>query len=351
MQKKIIALAIAGLMSGAAFAQSNVTISGKIDAGYGHTSYDAAANAADRKTELSELHDSSRIEFAGEEALGNGLKAIFLLQYNLNTTENSGIGSGDNGARQQYVGLSGNMGTVIAGKFWTPMDDLSGGYDSMDAANAFSTKDALSGYITNAANFNNGTMYTSPEFSGFQVKAAYGFSPINGSDTTAYGANVSPNKDQERGYVGSLSYNMGNFSAMGAMSRLTDTSNVTGADYKAWGVGASYNFGFATLMAQYFDAENEATNGEADLYSVGAVVPVGNGRVRIMYSANDINGTKMSADGWAIGYDYDLSKRTMLYAGFNTISNEANASFGVNGVTTSNGGDSRVVGAGIIHKF
>ena len=31
MQKKIIALAIAGLMSGAAFAQSNVTISGGFD--------------------------------------------------------------------------------------------------------------------------------------------------------------------------------------------------------------------------------------------------------------------------------------------------------------------------------
>ena len=34
MQKKIIALAVAGLVSGAAFAQSNVTIYGAVDMGY-----------------------------------------------------------------------------------------------------------------------------------------------------------------------------------------------------------------------------------------------------------------------------------------------------------------------------
>ena len=38
MQKKIIALAVAGLVSGAAFAQSNVTVYGVVDAYYGHFS-------------------------------------------------------------------------------------------------------------------------------------------------------------------------------------------------------------------------------------------------------------------------------------------------------------------------
>ena len=36
MQKKIIALAVAGLVSGAAFAQSNVTIYGVADVYYGN---------------------------------------------------------------------------------------------------------------------------------------------------------------------------------------------------------------------------------------------------------------------------------------------------------------------------
>ena len=36
MQKKIIALAVAGLLSGAAFAQTNVTVYGTIDMAYVH---------------------------------------------------------------------------------------------------------------------------------------------------------------------------------------------------------------------------------------------------------------------------------------------------------------------------
>lgn len=38
MQKKIIALAVAGLVSGAAFAESNVVISGIVDVGYQYSS-------------------------------------------------------------------------------------------------------------------------------------------------------------------------------------------------------------------------------------------------------------------------------------------------------------------------
>ena len=34
MQKKLIALAVAGLVSGAAFAQTNVTVYGVVDVGY-----------------------------------------------------------------------------------------------------------------------------------------------------------------------------------------------------------------------------------------------------------------------------------------------------------------------------
>jgi len=46
MQKKIIALAVAGLVSGAAFAQSNVTIYGNLDIGYFQGSLDTSVRAA-----------------------------------------------------------------------------------------------------------------------------------------------------------------------------------------------------------------------------------------------------------------------------------------------------------------
>ena len=77
MQKKIIALAVAGLVSGVAFAQSNVTIYGVADANYYYASGDNLSRTGVDSGGL----NGSRIGFKGEEALGNGLKAIFTMEY------------------------------------------------------------------------------------------------------------------------------------------------------------------------------------------------------------------------------------------------------------------------------
>jgi predicted porin len=124
MQKKLIALAVASLASGAAFAQTNVTMYGIADAGYVYSWGDAVWLAPDLTTRCQhqghqhlQRHPvgpagGSRLGFKGEEALGNGLKAIFTLEYSLNIDNNSGVGSaGGLAARQQFVGLSGaNLG-------------------------------------------------------------------------------------------------------------------------------------------------------------------------------------------------------------------------------------------------
>ena len=93
MQKKIIALAIAGLASTAAFAQSNVTIYGSVDYGYAYRN-DArkVAGAPKGTADSSSRVDSgqqagNRLGFKGVEDLGNGLKAVFLMEqgFNLDT--------------------------------------------------------------------------------------------------------------------------------------------------------------------------------------------------------------------------------------------------------------------------
>ena len=86
MQKKLIALAVAGLASGAAFAQTNVTMYGVADAGYVYSSGDAARGPLGINTGSNEFSgiisgilSGSRLGFRGEEALGNGRKAVFRL--------------------------------------------------------------------------------------------------------------------------------------------------------------------------------------------------------------------------------------------------------------------------------
>ena len=84
MQKKLIALAIAGLgFTGAAFAQTNVTLYGVVDASVditdsGDASGATTSSSGQRTTKISS--NVSRIGFKGTEDLGDGLKAIFQLE-------------------------------------------------------------------------------------------------------------------------------------------------------------------------------------------------------------------------------------------------------------------------------
>ncbi|HQO29457.1 MAG TPA: porin, partial [Accumulibacter sp.] len=183
MQKKLIALAVAGLASSAAFAQTNVTMYGVADAGY---VYSRGSVFAGTKPEFSGIQSGllagSRLGFKGEEALGNGLKAIFLLEYALNIDQNSGVGSGSGlAARQQYVGLAGNRwGQLTLGRQYAPGYDASSRNDSFLGA-AFSPHSFLTsnaGYTitpNSGARWNNSVAYTSGNYGGFQAKAIYGF--------------------------------------------------------------------------------------------------------------------------------------------------------------------------------
>src|SRR5574343_1919570 len=110
MQKKIIALAIAGLASTAAFAQSNVTIYGRMDLGAAYRGGDSGgAAAAPGKYEIaSGVGAGSRIGFKGVEDLGNGLKAVFQSEFGIGIDQ---AGSSSSAAswsnRNSYVGLAG----------------------------------------------------------------------------------------------------------------------------------------------------------------------------------------------------------------------------------------------------
>ncbi|MDX3989122.1 MAG: porin, partial [Achromobacter sp.] len=92
-------------------------------------------------------------------------------------------------------------------------------------------------------------------------------------------------------------------------------------------LGASYDFGVAAIHAGYARASNipgaylngynrvVATAGQFEkdnAYTIGASAPLGPGK---LYAAWQ-KASKSKVDGWAVGYTYDLSKRTNLYAFF-----------------------------------
>ena len=382
MQKKIIALAVAGLMSGAAFAQSNVTISGRVDIGYHHSSASGLGGAADTTSGIqSGVHDGSRIAFAGEENLGNGLKAIFMLEYGLSNDTNAGVGAASFGSstssRQQWLGLTGGFGTVVAGQVYTPSDDM-GAYDSMDQT-AFSPR-AIMGWGTahqSGTRWENSVKYTSPTMGGFTVSAIYGFAPIPtagqplstaNTDTTAYNGSTDNTRNQERGFGLGANYTNGPLSVGLYHDRINNINNATSDKVGATRLGASYDFGVVAAYGTYEKGfiRGSTTPGlvstgiagdkdKAKMWSVGLTAPLGNGLLRTMYARLNVNDAAStpsdSITGWGIGYDYNMSKRTMLYTGYTRVNGESNNSTSFAGPAPANGGTYTGYGFGMLHKF
>ena len=224
MQKKIIALAVAGLVSGGAFAQSNVTISGQFKVGMdGISAGGATAGAAGNYTSRTRVVDNnSNIRFSGSEKLGNGMTAVFQVESALGTDNYDGTASGNIastpatrnatlGSRDTFVGLSGNWGTVALGKH-------SVHYNSMANVEAAGLADGLA-LVTSSLNvlntingatlggstrLTNAIAYISPTWSGFNAMVGY----------TTLGESTAPGlAKKDNGLNVKLAYNNGPIAA------------------------------------------------------------------------------------------------------------------------------------------
>ncbi len=318
-------------MSTASFAQSNTIIYGNLDIGYEH----ASGNGVKASGINSGVRDQSRIGFRGEEGLGSGMKALFLLEYGLGADVNSGIGTV--GSRQSYVGLSGDFGTLTAGRLYSPGKNFTDKYDAMDTSNFSGLQTLLAGTsasIATGTTFNNSLAYVSPSVNGFSITGLYSFAGLSG-DNTAYG--VLP-KRQERALGFNLDYAMGPLALTYSHHRLDDIAHISNDDQRDNALGASYHMGYVALMGTYQTLKLESAGIvaiKAVVYSLGFTVPMGEaGLVRIQYAnLNDKLPGDGDASSWSIGYDYSLSKRTMAYLGYNRVSNKNGV-----GISTSVGG-------------
>ncbi|MCL2636007.1 MAG: porin, partial [Betaproteobacteria bacterium] len=197
MQKKIIALAIAGLASTAAFAQTNVTIYGIADVGQawvkssGRKTFegDAAGDYVFKHNQATVGRldsNSSYLGFKGAEALGNGLTAVFQFETAVNA-DTGGFGGG----RDTYAGLAGAFGTVAAGRLTHPLREMGVRVDILPGDAGIGTVNSVTGAINGIKTgaddrASNAVAYISPTFGGgFSVTAAW----VNGEDRNNNGAN------------------------------------------------------------------------------------------------------------------------------------------------------------------
>jgi len=411
MQKKLIALAVASLASGAAFAQTNVTMYGIADAGYIYSSGDpgfvqrpvvingvpGVARVSIPGTNTfsgisSGLLSGSRLGFRGEEALGNGLKAIFTLEYSLNIDNNTGVGySGSStglNARQQFVGLSSaSLGTLALGRQYSPGYQATSNNDPAGGA-AFEPQSFLTnqaGYTitpNTPARWNNAISYTTPNWGGFSAKAIYSFGEssvttamVPAAFPVASAAVVGTYNDKLVSITDNSAYGVGVNYANGPLnldavyqgrSSTNKVDTFNGFDTNEWYVGGSYDFKMVKLMGSWqgmsVDNTQFAQNvfQDSQVWQVGAVIPIlaaSNihlGYSQLMWDGSSralarLTGNSQSA---MAGWTTNLSKRTTFYAGYVWTQNDNNSigTAPVAGVG-ARGQDNNTVLAGLRHMF
>lgn len=348
MQKKLIALAVAAMASGAAFAQSNVTIYGSVDMAASHRS-DSWVRGVNSKTAIdSGVSAGNRLGFKGTEDLGNGLKAIFTLEAGFEVDTGEQSQDGRLFGRQAFVGLTGGFGTAIAGRLYTPHYSFLSTIDPFKAGTVGrynNTYGADLNGLLDPIRVDNAVAYVSPSFSGFNVTAAYSNNAIDQENGgVSYNDNGSFKRDPITGRVTGVSGSGSNQNRVYAiLPRYTngpidvavnyhsiDMADSSGIDtIRNWLVGGTYDFGVAKLAAFYSDNKVDyRARGSNDLkvknYMVGVTVPFGKHAVMASYNHSEAEQHRLDGDSdqWALGWTYDLSKRTNLYAAYASIDND-----------------------------
>ena len=354
MKKSLIALAVLAA-SGAAMAQSSVTLYGIVDAYVGQTSTTAAGTFLPGTTIVATPNGSkvkqtvvntagfnnSRWGFKGSEDLGNGLKANFVLENGFKTDTGEAVDTAKLFNRQATVGLSGDFGAVNLGRQTTAYDTLRGAtnnqYDSNFATTGTVWNNGVRDYSSRT---DNSISYASPSFSGFSGAVALGLG--ENKDTPASGLKASKN------YSAHIKYANGPV-LVGYAHQVENTRASTSAvalnDVKYNLFAGSYDFGVAKLTGGYNQAKQG--NVEDKEFQVGVSVPFGAAAVSAGYSRSksDINGFNGNKGiGYSLLGTYDLSKRTRLYAGLLNTKVEA----------ISKAGDAykaTTAGVGVRHAF
>ncbi len=313
MKKSLIALAVLAA-SGAALAQSSVTVYGRVDASVGSEKIGNVGAV----TGISKLYSgnltTSRLGFRGVEDLGGGLKAIFTIETGLNIDAPGASSLGD---RAAFVGLTGGFGTVKLGRHDTSFDDIR---DLMVSSNvwdsgSFATTETVVGTGATANNgvggigdygdrASNQIRYESPSFGG----VSFGLS--HGLDETAVTTDDDVTAFNIRYKAGALD--------VGAAYQESAQSNALGAfastnEYTT--VAAAYNFGAFRVSGGWNQAKT-STNLKANTYTIGANAPVGAWDFSLGYSTGKakLNGnTTEKGDAFSAGVVYNMSKRTRLY--------------------------------------
>ncbi len=323
--KKVLSLAIAAALVAPAAAMADATLFGKAHFIIQNTDVDGTGASATNGDVWSVDSIHSRVGVKGSEDLGDGLTAVYHFEFKVN--QDSGDGLGD---RNQFIGLAGGFGTVLLGRHDTPLKMSQGKFDEFgdlpngDISNVMPGEDRVDNVIAYVSPAMGGLTFVGAAVSGelgdgstvgqddalvglfdhLSLAGLYSNGPIfaslayNRYDTgAALGDNYTPSLLR-----GTFVWNGGNWQA-GAMFNGFDFDDAA-EDADSYGLSGHFMVtANDKIKAQWLQGDAPRVNiGDLVSFSPNITIPDGTDNNEVTQ--------------WSIGYEHNMSKRTILHAGY-----------------------------------
>lgn len=273
MKKSLIALA-AVAATGAAFAQSSVTLYGVADVAIGKVTDQSTAAAANSGLN----NGNSRLGVKGSEDLGGGLKASFTFEQGINIA--NGATDTNTFQRAAWVGLDGGFGSLRMGRSLTASFYGTAAWELTGTAN-YSIVGSQFGYLTTRNDAQ--LMYTTPSMGGFSVAFAH---VLKGNNS------------------GNAKNNLNAIYRNGPIVAAFTYDKTSGGE-AGKSLGGSYDFGGFKVAASYQDPA-----GVAKGFTVGGSSMMG----PVTLTLDIARDTEAKDTDVLVEAKYALSKRTFTYA-------------------------------------
>jgi predicted porin len=291
--KNSLRLFIALASLGPVAAMADVTLYGKAN-----VSFEFVDEGDDSYTALES--NSSRIGFKGSEKINDAIEAIYQLEYEAHFDD----GSTTFGHRNLFIGIKGDFGQVIAGRFDTP---LKMAQNKVDVFNDL--RGDIKNFISpNELRSQNTVMYTSPSFSGIVGQFAY---------------SSSEEDDVDNGKSLSISYTNDALYLALAFDQDIRFENAEALRAVAQYSVSGWQFGLLFEQSENEGEDKEDALVASILYNLNSAWAV-----KAQYGQSDIpfayDGALRTdkSESFSLGADYRLNKNFLLYGFYTDISAE-----------------------------
>jgi general bacterial porin, GBP family len=385
MNKKVMALAIAGAFAVPAVALADASIYGRVNVGFDN--YEAtgstAGSGADLKSRNRVFDSASRLGFRASEDLGGGLRAVMVLESGVNfdtgtvngQNNQPNVSSGVFASRDSYGGLEGDWGRVSFGRqsvFWTNGVIAQSGANYVNVDVPMATMGGGFGRVGGiGTRINNTMMYTAPNVNGFSGYVSYSPQSEAASGGQSTDAVVEGLRVTYTGRVNVQADWATNKTQSGLSAHRLQTTGTK------LGVGFPYAPG-AQISLIVGNNENKDVSGTTGFSVAGDTVKqtaiVLNweqifGNIQVMAMAGKLQKAtgctetatttcdNTEATSLMVGAKYLFSKKTGAYVTYNKTTNKDNQNidYTAAGLTSANplpvGADPRILAVGVIQNF